>query len=252
MNANKSVYPLAVVVGLAILMSAFLARGTAPTIPDFRQFPEGKERKSVFFNYFRPLIEEHNQSIRALRRQLRVWYENRENLSWFARSRVEKLAINYGLKKFDLDNEKHWQSLLMRVDIVPTSLALAQAAMESAWGTSRFALEVNNYFGQWCFSKACGLVPTEREPGAKHEVKGFDSPEHSVASYVHNLNTHRAYRSFRMIRARLREEEKVLTGVALAGGLNHYSERGEVYVKEVRAFMKQNRLSRYDQKTTGQ
>lgn len=246
MSIKKHVYPLVAVFSLAILLMAVFAWASTPSIPDFNQYPEGKERKVEFFRYFRPLIEQQNHSIRSMRRQLKTWYENRDNLSWFAQSRVENMAEEYGLIRFDMNNDKHWKTLLRRVDVVPTSLALAQAAMESAWGTSRFAREVHNYFGQWCFSKDCGMVPSNRDPGARHEVKGFDSPDEAVASYVHNLNTHHAYQSFRDIRAKLRAEDKPLTGVMLSNGLTRYSERGADYIRELRAFIKNNKLSQYD------
>lgn len=232
--------------GLGILLVAMIAWAATPSVPDFRQIPEGKERKSVFFSYFRPLIEEHNQSIRHVRGRLKTWFEHRKELSWLARTQVKKLAKDYGLGKFDIKNDKHWKTLLRRVDIVPTSLALTQAALESAWGTSRFARNAHNYFGQWCFTKDCGMVPIDRDPGANHEVKGFGSPEEAVASYVHNLNSHYAYQSFREIRARLRAEGEPVTGLALASGLKSYSARGEDYIKEVRAFMIQNQLVTYD------
>lgn len=239
-------YPFVAVVALSILLIGMISWAATPVIPDFSDYPEGQERKTVFFQYFKLLIEQHNQSIRTTRGRLKTWYKNRQNLSWFAHSKIESLARDYGMRKFDVNNEKHWKTLLRRVDIVPTSLALAQAATESAWGTSRFAREVNNYFGQWCFSKDCGMVPNNRDPDANHEVKGFGSPEEAVASYVHNLNTHYAYHTFRDIRAKLRAENRPLTGMVLSGGLTRYSARGSEYVKELRAFIKINKLSQYD------
>lgn len=239
---------MAAFAGLAILVIAVIAWATTPSVPDFSQYPNGKARKTVFFGYFRPLIERHNHSISVVRERLQTWYKHRKELSWFAHTQVEKLARSYGLAKFDVNSEKHWSKLLKRVDIVPTSLALAQAAMESAWGTSRFARKVHNYFGQWCFSKDCGLVPDNRDPGARHEVRGFESPENAVASYVHNLNTHYAYKSFRELRAQLRAEDKPLSGMVLARGLTHYSERGAEYTNELRDFIQKNKLSQYDNK----
>jgi Bax protein len=246
-NLKKYTYSLATLAGLAVLMIVIIAWATGtPSVPDFSQYTNVKARKTAFFGYFRPLIDEHNQSISVTRERIQTWYKHREDLSWFAHRRLEKLARNYGLAKFDVNSEKHWGRLLKRVDIVPTSLALAQAAVESAWGTSRFARKVNNYFGQWCFSKDCGLVPNNRDPDARHEVKGFESPENAVASYVHNLNTHYAYNSFRELRAQLRAEDKPLSGMVLANGLKHYSERGVVYTKELRDLIKKNKLSQYD------
>ena len=90
-----------------------------------------------------------------------------------------KTADEYGMKDFDVANDVSWPLLLNRVDVIPPSLALAQGANESAWGTSRFSKEGNNYFGQWCFKLGCGLVPRQRDSGAQHEVAKFDSPRQS-------------------------------------------------------------------------
>lgn len=200
----------------------------------------------AFFDYFRPLIEDNNRSIRELRSRLLDWHQHRSDLGWSARLQVERIAGEYGIATFEISNEAHWKTLLRRVDIIPTSLALAQAAMESAWGTSRFAREVNNYFGQWCFKKGCGVVPDNRKEGARHEVADFDSPKESVASYFRNLNSYYAYKPFRELRARLRAENKPITGVALADGLTLYSERRANYIEELRFFMRQNQLLRID------
>lgn len=245
-NYKKYMYPMVIITGLSILLAAVIAWATAPAVPDFSKYPQGNERKQVFFNYFRPLIEKQNQSVDVVRARLKNWYSERHKLSPFAQTQVRTLARDYGLMKFDISNDQHWQALFGRADIVPVSLALAQAAIESAWGTSRFARGVQNYFGQWCFSKDCGMVPLNRAPGANHELEGFSSPQAAVASYVHNLNTHRAYEPFREIRARLRSENKPLSGMELAGGLTHYSALGVKYVRKLRILIKNNRLSQYD------
>jgi Bax protein len=123
---------------------------------------------------------------------------------------------------------------------------MAQSANESAWGTSRFARKGNNFFGQWCFRKGCGLVPKQRDANKTHEVAAFDSPEESVKMYIRNLNSNSAYKSLRDLRAKLRRANKPVTGHALAAGLKHYSERGLEYVKELREMISFNKLARYD------
>ena len=130
--------------------------------------------------------------------------------------------------------------LSRRVDIIPVALALVQAANESAWGTSRFATQGNNFFGQWCYQAGCGLVPAARVPGADHEVARFSSPYHSVAAYFANLNTNPAYRPLRDIRYRLRQQDAPVTAIALARGLSQYSERGETYVGELISMIRNN------------
>ena len=131
------------------------------------------------------------------------------------------------------------QELLLRVDEIPTSLVLAQAANESAWGTSRFAQDGHNYFGQWCFKQGCGITPSNRAPGATHEVKRFNTPMDSVHAYFININTHRAYKTLREIRA---SAEKPVSGVLLADGLLNYSERKQAYIDELKSMIISNNL----------
>jgi Bax protein len=239
-------YPLASSLGFIILSIAAIAWAKTPTVPDFSQYPEGEVRKVAFLSYFRPLIKRRNQTIRNNRHHLETWYKQRPHLGLWALSQIKDLASEYRMTEFDVDNEKHWRTLLRRVDIVPASLALAQAAKESAWGTSRFAREVHNYFGQWCFKKGCGVVPNDRKPGAYHEVADFDSPQDAVVSYFNNLNSYYAYKPLRKIRARLRAEDKPITGLALVKGLAFYSERRADYIQELRSFISQNDLLQYD------
>ncbi|MCH2098860.1 MAG: glucosaminidase domain-containing protein, partial [Pseudomonadales bacterium] len=136
--------------------------------------------------------------------------------------------------------------LLACVDVIPPSLVLAQAATESAWGTSRFARKANNLFGEWCFTAGCGLVPNHRSQGATHEVERFATVSASIDSYFHNLNSHPAYAELRAIRARAREAAATISGADLAAGLMLYSERGEDYVDELRQIIRVNDLGRFD------
>ncbi len=136
--------------------------------------------------------------------------------------------------------------LLTRVDVLPPSLVLAQSANESAWGTSRFAREGNNFFGQWCFTRGCGMVPRARGEGAVHEVEAFPDAVVSVRSYLRNLNSHGMYQQLRDLRAGQRQKQEPVTGVLLAGGLKGYSSRGDEYIKELVAMINFNRLEQYD------
>ncbi|WP_172408431.1 glucosaminidase domain-containing protein [Marinobacter sp. es.048] len=128
----------------------------------------------------------------------------------------------------------------------PPSLALAQAANESAWGTSGFAREGNNFFGQWCFEKGCGLVPGERPAGRDYEVEVFASAEESLHAYMRNLNRHDAYSKLRSIREDLRNKGETVTGEALAQGLGDYSAQGDEHVSLVLTLISNNNLTRYD------
>jgi Bax protein len=162
------------------------------------------------------------------------------NLSSSERAFLVHLAAQYEVPEGDLDE------LQRRVDVVPASLALAQGAEESGWGTSRFARQGNAVFGQRTFRKGDGLVPLRRAQGQRYEVKAFNSLYTSVRSYVWNLNTHFAYKSFRSKRAALRNGGKPLNGYALTGTLERYSERGKKYIDTIRVIMRANRLHDFD------
>ena len=136
--------------------------------------------------------------------------------------------------------------LLMRVDVVPPSLSLAQAASESGWGTSRFAAEGNSLFGQWTWGK--GLKPTEQRTSklGDYRVAAFDSTAQAAYSYALNLNTARAYRALRLKRADLRRQNLRISGTVLAETLVNYSERGQAYVDDLKALIRENRLDDAD------
>ena len=206
-------------------------------LPDFAAMKVA-DRKRGFINLLRPIIRAENESIEAQRARLLALNPNILTAAdglW-----LNELAEEYGLKPGS-STPILIKALTKRVDVVPEWLALMQAANESAWGTSRFVREGNNFFGQWCFSKGCGIVPSRRAKGATHEVAAFKSPAESVRAYMHNLNTGRAYRYLRKIRTGLRRQGKPLTAEVLAAGLDHYSERGHAYVEDLRRMIRVNR-----------
>ena len=232
-----------ILLGLVIVLWAVPA-----DVPDFTEYEAGTERKEVFLKYFLPLIEEHNTAILKSREQISDWSQDRDNIGWWGRLQLESLLATYQVDNFDVNSDEDWATLLRRVDAVPVSLALAQAANESAWGTSRFGREGYNYYGQWCYKQGCGLVPRKRGMGDDHEVEVFTSPEDSVESYLRNLNSNKAYTSLREIRARLRATDKPITGIELARGLGKYSQRGDDYINELRSIIRQNDLLQHDVK----
>ena len=152
-----------------------------------------------------------------------------------------RLAKQYRIK-LKVTDQGFFSRLLSRVDSLPESLVLAQAANESAWGTSRFARQGNNLFGQWCFKPGCGLVPQARDDEAFHEVAKFSSVQGSINAYFANLNSHPAYEPVREIRGCLRQQQARVTGVALAEGLEQYSSRGYAYIDELQAMIRFNQL----------
>jgi len=213
--------------------------------PNFKSFTAGKERKEAFFAFMTPLIVEANKQVMAKRKYLQevtnYFSINEADQKW-----LTKQAELYNVSPFDPLSSKDQLALEKNMDIIPASLALAQAANESAWGTSRFARKANNYFGQWCFSKGCGLIPKHRAEGAKHEVRAFEHPYESVASYIHNLNSHATYKTLRNIRFKSRQKNQPISGTALAEGLVNYSARKHEYVEELQKMIRYNKLKRFN------
>jgi Bax protein len=200
-------------------------------------------RKSLFIRSILPLILRTNEEILADRARIEVLRDRLRNdqpLSAADAHWLERLAESYDLDRRDLG------ALLHRHDVVPVGLALAQAIEESGWGTSRFALHGNAVFGQWTFEKGAGLVPRDRDEGATHEVKAFDTLADSVHQYVRNLNSHRAYREFRKVRDRMRAKGQPLDSQLLAGTMTRYSERGDAYVDSIVNLMRSNELHLLD------
>ncbi|MGX5174154.1 glucosaminidase domain-containing protein [Aliikangiella sp. IMCC44653] len=213
-------------------------------LPDFSQHRDVNQKKEAFFNYLRPIIRMENTKIKydqALLEQIESELEGvKSHHAQAVKRKLDKLAKRYRVEK--TKPAEILKVLKRRIDVIPESLVLAQAAKESGWGTSRFATEANNLFGQWCYQKGCGMVPSKRAANARHEVRVFQSPRDSVKSYMRNLNSHYAYSEFRRLRQNMRENAKRLSGKVLAQGLINYSERREDYVKEVVNLIEYNDL----------
>ena len=216
---------------------------TETRLPDFASFADVNEKKSTFFSFMLPLIEEANAEISLEREQLQAMLQA-DTLSEAEKNRLHSLTKKYRVN--NLRAKEQIRRLLEKINMIPPSLALAQAANESAWGTSRFATEGNNLFGQWCFSKGCGLVPELRPDEAIHEVAVFKTPYQSVRSYMLNINRHKEYADLRAMRRQEISDKGYPTGLTLAAGLTGYSERGEEYVEELRSMIRYNSLDRYD------
>ncbi len=203
-----------------------------------------KARKSLFIRGMLPLVLQANEAVRKDRQRLLKLMARGAPLGATDQKWVAELAERYGVEK--LEGKARLKELKRRVDIVPPSMALAQAAEESGWGTSRFAVEANAVFGQWTYKKGQGIVPAKRDEGKRHEVKAFDGLRHSIAAYIGNLNTHWAYVDFRIAREQARRHGGRLTGSALLPTLKRYSQRGEAYIKTISTIMRVNGLSAYD------
>jgi len=214
------------------------------SLPDLGKINDADERKRRFFELLRPLIEAENDKVLDQRERLLPLYEKHRKKLLIPLKDMEwlmELLKEYEIEGLEVSELSRWDNLLRRVDMVPVGLALVQAAKESGWGTSRFALEGNNLFGERCFTEGCGIVPKDREADASHEVRTFESVEDSVRSYIRNLNTNGAYRRFRRLRFQQRLEGREPDGYGLVDGLPRYSERGYLYLNEIRAMMRSNR-----------
>jgi len=231
---------------LAVLSSVLLAALSVPAISqaalkqytakdlDMNNLVDVKDKKTRFFDFMRPIVNDENNRVLTLRTKLLAAKKNKNELSF-----VEQTAKDYSV---DWSPEKqNWNKLLERVDAVALELVLAQSANESAWGQSRFATQGSNFFGQWCYKKGCGIVPKKRDKGTRHEVAKFSSVNKSVRSYFKNINTGRVYATLRKIRKSNRAAGKKPDAIAQAGGLIKYSQRREAYVKEIRSMIRFNR-----------
>jgi Bax protein len=201
---------------------------------DMTNLKDEDDKKKRFFDFMRPIINDENAKVLLLREALLTAKKNN-----YRKAFVKKTAEDYGLQ-WQTGNE-NWDRLLKRIDAVALEVALAQSANESAWGQSRFAQQGNNFFGQWCYKKGCGMIPDKRTEGKKHEVARFKSVNDSVRSYIKNINTGPVYRHLRDIRKKNRMAGNKPDAIAQAGGLVKYSQRREDYVKEIRSIIWKNK-----------
>jgi len=208
-------------------------------------------KKRLFFRLIAPVVLRINEIILEDRDRAKELTERLaegqsvrpEDQAWLTELAAKYKVLESTGKRLNSDA---FAELLMRVDIVPASLSLAQAASESGWGTSRFAAEGNSLFGQWTWGK--GLKPTEQRTSklGDYRVAAFDSTAQAAYSYALNLNTARAYRDLRVKRADLRRQNLRISGTVLAETLVNYSERGQAYVDDLKALIRENRLDDAD------
>lgn len=217
------------------------------TVPaDLQEVKQVDRKKQVFLQMVLPLVLMVNERLVEQRERLQELAIKLDAGKGLAPSQRVWLEEMYETYRLDAE-EAGIEDLLRRVDVVPPSLALAQAAIESGWGTSRFAREGNALFGQWVWGDdADGIVPEDRESGKTHKIRAFETPLEAVAAYIKNLNTHRAYRKLRDMRRDLRDQGAGINGLTLAGGLEAYSEKGMKYVKLVRNIIAANELRPLD------
>ena len=211
----------------------------------FTQFPKDLDelsstrlKKETFIKIVLPLVVAENERILADRKKLKAILKKKQT-SDLEKQWLRQKLLEYKVKKGNMDE------LVERVDIIPTSIALAQAAKESGWGTSRFALEGNAIFGQWTWS-GNGIAPLDRESNKNHKILKFPILRASVKAYQNNLNTHKSYSSFRNKRMTMREKNRNIKGLELTETLKNYAQTGSEYTKILNQIIIQNRLTDFE------
>ena len=198
-----------------------------------------KKRKNLFIQIILPLVIKENNHIKLDRNKLfSILTKSKNTIS-------EKNWLNSKFKQYGVV-KKDVSTLKIRMDEVPVSMAIAQAAKETGWGTSRFAQEGNALFGQWTWSGE-GIKPAAADDDSTHKVMKFKVLQASVKAYQRNLNTHSTYKAFRSARAELRDDGKKLDSIILSGHLDKYAETGKEYVKILQQIIKQNNLEDFDE-----
>ena len=205
---------------------------------DLNTLGDTKKKRELFIKIVLPLILDENKKITEDREKLfKILGKNFNTVG-------ERVWLKRRFKEYKIE-DRDLAKLKMRMDIIPVSIALAQAANESGWGTSRFALEGNALFGQWTWSKK-GILPKEQDPDQTHKIMQFQILKASVRAYKNNLNTHNAYKEFREVRARLRQDETQITGLDLTKYLKNYAAIGEKYVAILEDIIEKNSLTDFD------
>ena len=205
---------------------------------DLNTLGDTKKKREIFIKIVLPLILAENDKIAEDRKKLfKILRKNFNTVG-------ERVWLKRRFKEYKIEDQDLGK-LKMRMDIIPVSIAIAQAANESGWGTSRFALEGNALFGQWTWSKK-GISPKNKDPDSNHKILQFQILKASVRAYKNNLNTHNAYKEFREVRAKLRQEDKRITGLDLTKYLKNYAAIGEKYVVIVEDIIEKNSLTDFD------
>lgn len=211
------------------------------TKPDFNKITDTNDKKIAFFAYLSPYVDYINRQILADRKQLIALAKDPTTINPKDKL-IQRLISQYQwpIPKTGIDST--WLSqLLQRVNILPLPMVLAQAAMESSWGTSRFATEGNGYFGQWCFIKGCGIAPLKPDPQDYHEVQKFPTTQAAVQAYFDNINTNQAYAGLRATRAKLQQQQRPISADSLAQGLVQYSQIGHQYIRQLLELINTNK-----------
>lgn len=243
---ESGVYLLKQMLITLVLCSALLEAAQLGFGEEYYNIYDAKQKKAAFTNILLPKIENAQKAILSDRTFIKKFFSKYLFTNSF-RSRSDIVRLIRLQKKYRIKQMYNEGEYLEKIDAVPVSLVLAQSAIESAWGESRFTREGNNIFGEWTWGKI-GIIPDGRDEDARHKLRIFESLDDSVAAYMLNLNRHYSYKEFRKLRSHHRAQGKPFTGLAAAPTLTKYSQMREVYSRLITRVIKGNDFARYEKR----
>lgn len=227
---------------LLFTISAF-AKG----MPEEYFLIENKEKQKIyFFEYMYKLSKNENEKILEERNFIKKYLNS--NLLNIDTNSSEFLRLLKIKKKYRIKKPYDLKPYMKKIDVVPASLVLAQAAVESGWGKSRFMKNANNIFGHWTYNPKIGIIPKRREEGAKHFIRVFKTVQASISAYMLNLNRNAAYKTFHKERYKQRENNIKPSGLVLSQTMINYSGIGKEYLSILKNVIKKNGLEKYDRR----
>lgn len=229
-----------------VLCNALLEARASGFGEEYYNIYNTKQKKAAFVNILLPKIEQAQKAIVSDRIFIQKFFRKYLFTNSF-RSRSDIVRLIKLRKKYRIKQMYNEGEYLEKIDTIPVSLVLAQSAIESAWGESRFTREGNNIFGEWTWGKI-GIIPDGRDEDARHKLRIFKNLDASIAAYMLNLNRHYSYKEFRKLRAVHRAQGKIFTGLAAAPTLTKYSQMREVYSRLIARVIKGNKFSRYEKR----
>ncbi len=214
---------------------------------NYQKITDIKRKKAAFVSVMLPKIQQANYKIAKDRHFIQKFFNKKLFLN-SSRSRKDIDRLYDLAKKYRIKNIYDEKTYLKRINLIPVSLVLAQGALESAWGKSRFTKVANNIFGQWTYSGK-GIVPKNRASGKKHKIKIFDSINESIAAYMLNLNRNKAYQEFRDEREKVTQQRHVFTGLEASDTMEKYSGIGKEYNEILKKMITKNKFGQFDNQT---
>lgn len=231
---------------LFFLLFSFVSLYSKGMPPEFYKLRDSKKQKEFFLNHLFKLVVLENNKILSERNLVKsILNSNILNINFNSADFTELIKIK---NKYKIKNIFSPLEYIKKIDIVPPSMALAQAAVESGWGKSRFIKEANNIFGHWTYDPSNGMLPENRDEGATHFIRVFKSLDDSISAYMLNLNRNLAYKEFREIRYNLRQSNQKIDGLILSQTMINYSGIAHEYLSMLKTVINQNNLLDYDTK----